>query len=173
MCFQSRDDFANCLAPGDRLPRNFVGTARLTSTQPIGVIVNPSSNLIDIFTSYRGVRPGDSAQKVLLPVLNKNYGPYDGRNGWNSWFRVLVADGGQANVTVLYYGLDLPGGSVTDTKTVLREFTAFQQQEGLLPDGFAGSAILESDRPIVALANLTTDVFVGDTDLLYNGIPLP
>jgi hypothetical protein len=43
----------------------------------------------------------------------------------------------------------------------------------VLPDGFAGSAILESDRPIVALANLTTDVFVGDTDLLYNGIPLP
>jgi len=39
LCFQHRDDFANCLAPGDRLPTNFVGTARLTSTQPIGVRV--------------------------------------------------------------------------------------------------------------------------------------
>jgi len=173
MCFQNRDDFANCLAAGDRLPPNFVGTARLTSSQPIGVIVNRSSNLIDVFTSYRGVRPGDSAQKVLLPVLNKNYGPYAGHNGWNSWFRVLVADGGQANVTVRYYGLDLPGGSVAYTTTVFREFTVFQQQEAFLPDGFAGSVILESDRPIVALANLTTDVFEGDTDLLYNGIPLP
>ena len=173
MCFQNRDDFANCLAPGDRLPRNFVGTARLVSTQPIGVVVNRSSNLIDVFTSYRGLRPGDSAGKVLLPVLNKNYGPYAGRNGWNSWFRVLVADGGQATVTVRYYGLDLPGGSVSYTKTVFREFTVFQNQEGFLPNGFAGTAILESDRPIVALANLTTDVFSGDTDLLYNGIPLP
>jgi hypothetical protein len=86
---------------------------------------------------------------------------------------VLVADGGQANVTVHYYGLDLPNGSVAYTRTVFREFTVFQQEKGVLPDGFAGSAILESDRPIVALANLTTDVFVGDTDLLYNGIPLP
>lgn len=173
MCFQNRDDFANCLAPGDRLPRNFVGTARLVSTQPIGVIVNRSSNLIDVFTSYRGLRPGDAARKVLLPVLNKNYGPVGDRQGWNSWFRVLVADGGQASVTVRYFGLDLPGGSVAYTRTVFREFTVFQNEEGFLPDGFAGTAVLESDRPIVALANLTTDIFWGDTDFLYNGIPLP
>jgi hypothetical protein len=43
----------------------------------------------------------------------------------------------------------------------------------MLPDGFAGTAILESDRPIVALANLSTDVFTGDTNLTYNGVPLP
>ncbi len=72
-----------------------------------------------------------------------------------------------------YFGLDLPGGTVSYTKTVNREFTVFQNEESILPDGFAGTAILESDRPIVALANLTTDVFLGDTDLLYNGIPLP
>ena len=45
--------------------------------------------------------------------------------------------------------------------------------EDARPDGFAGTAILESDRPIVALANIYTDVFAGDTDLLYNGISLP
>ena len=173
MCFQSRDDFSNCLAPGDRLPPNFVGTARLASTRPIAVIVNRSSNLVDVFTGYRGLRPADAGRKVLLPVLNRNYGPVGDRRGWNSWFRVLVADGGQANVTVRYFGLDLPGGSVAYTKTIFREFTVFQDREGLLPDGFAGTAILESDRPIVALANLTTDVFQGDTDLLYNGIALP
>jgi hypothetical protein len=49
----------------------------------------------------------------------------------------------------------------------------FQFQEGFLPNGFAGTAILESDRPIVALGNIYTDVFTGDPDLLYNGIPLP
>ena len=173
LCFQNRDDFANCLAPGDRLPRNFVGTARLTSTQPLGVVVNRSSNLVDVFTSYRAFRPTDGALKVLLPVLNKNYGPYNGRSGWNSWFRVLVADGGSANVTVRYFGLDLPGGTVAYTQAVNREFTVFQYLEPSLPNGFAGTAILESDRPIVALANLTTDVFFGDTDLLYSGIPLP
>ena len=59
------------------------------------------------------------------------------------------------------------------TVHAFREFTVFQPNESILPNGFAGTAILESDRPIVALANLTTDVFTGDPDLLYNGVPLP
>ena len=105
--------------------------------------------------------------------MNKNYGPYNGHSGWNSYFRVLVADGGQANVRIRYLGLDLPGGEQSYSIFVNREATVFQPTEGLLPDGFAGTAILESDRPIVALANLATDVFTGDTSLLYNGIALP
>lgn len=173
LCFQDRDDYANCLAPGDALPRNFVGTARITSTQPVGIIVSRATRYADIFTNYRAFRPEDGSSKVLLPVLNKNFGPYDGHRGWNSWFRVLVADGGEANVRIRYLGLDLPGGELSYTVHVTREFTVFQPFEDILPDGFAGTAILESDRPIVALGNLSTDVFTGDTDLLYNGIPLP
>ncbi|MEX2245249.1 MAG: hypothetical protein WEC75_01050 [Dehalococcoidia bacterium] len=173
LCFQNRDDFANCLAPGDRLPRNFVGTGRITSTQPIGVIVSRGTAYADTFTNYRGFIPGEGSRKVLLPVLNKNFGPYQGHSGWNSFFRVLVADGGQANVTIRYFGLDLPGGEASYTVSAFREFTVFQGQERMLPNGFAGTAIIESDRPIVALANISTDVFSGDTDLLYNGIPLP
>ena len=173
LCFQDRDDFANCLAPGDALPHNFVGTARLTSTQPIGVITSRATRYADIFTNYRGLRPEDGSTKVLLPVLNKNFGPFAGHRGWNSWFRVLVADGGEANVRIRYVGLDLPGGEQSYTVHAVREFTVFQPDESILPDGFAGTAILESDRPIVALGNLSTDVFTGDTDLLYNGVPLP
>jgi hypothetical protein len=173
LCFQDRDDYANCLAPGDALPRNFVGTARLTSTQPIGVIVSRSTRYADTFTDYRAFRPEDGATRVLLPVLNKDYGPSGTARGWNSWFRVLVADGGEANVRIRYLGLDLPGGEQSYDVHAVREFTVFQAQEPVLPPGFAGTAILESDRPIVALANLYTDVFAGDTDLLYNGVPLP
>jgi hypothetical protein len=173
LCFQDRDDFANCLADGDRLPFNFVGTVRVTSNEPLGVIVNRGTSLGDTFTNYRGIRPQDGARRVLLPVLNKNYGSIPGAAaGWNSWFRVMVADGGRANVTVRYFGLDLPGGSVSYNVTIDREFTVFQYLESMLPNGFAGTAIIESDRPIVALANLTTDVFAGDPDMLYNGISL-
>jgi hypothetical protein len=173
LCFQDRDDYANCLAPGDALPHNFVGTARLTSTQPIGVIVDRGTRFGETFTNYRGFRPDDGARRVLLPVLNKNYGPSNGKAGWNSWFRVLVADGGSANVTIRYLGLDLPGGQQAYTVQAFREFTVFQFNETMLPNGFAGTAILESDRPIVALANAYTDVFPGDGDMTYNGIPLP
>jgi hypothetical protein len=173
MCFQDRDDFANCLAPNDRLPRSFVGTARLTSSQPIAVIVNRGAYYDDTFTNYRAFRPEDGAARVLLPVLNKNYGPANGRAGWNSWFRVLVADGGGANVCIRYVGFDLPGGEQRYCRAVNREFTVFQFNEPMLPNGFAGTAVLEADRPIVALANIYTDVFIGDTNVLYNGIPLP
>lgn len=172
MCFQAWDDAANCLAEGDALPRNFVGTARLTSSEPIAVIVDRDSWAGESFTNYRGIRPQDGASRVLLPVLNKNYGPQNGVGaGWNSWFRVMVADGGSANVTVTYYGLDIPGGSTSYTVAVNREFTVFQFNEDL-PDGFAGTAIISSDRPIVALANIYTDSFTGDPDVLYNGVPL-
>lgn len=172
MCFQARDDAANCLAEGDALPQNFVGTARLTSSEPIAVIVDRDTWLTESFTNYRGIRPEDGASRVLLPVLNKNYGPENGVGaGWNSWFRVMVADGGSANVTVTYYGLDIPGGSTSYTVPVDREFTVFQFNEDL-PDGFAGTAIISADRPIVALANIYTDSFTGDPDVLYNGVPL-
>jgi len=173
LCFQDRDDYANCLLQGDRLPPNFVGTARITSTQPIGVIVSRSTKYADTFTNYRGLRPEDGASRVLLPVLNKSYGPSGGHRGWDSWFRVLVADGGTANVCIKYKGLDLPGGEQGYCVFVTREATVFQYLEPFLPNGFAGTAILEADRPIVALANIYTDVFTGDTDLLYNGVPLP
>jgi hypothetical protein len=173
MCFQDRDDFANCLGNGDRLPFNFIGTVRIISNEPLGVVVLRGTYLGDAFTDYRGIRPQDGANRVLLPVLNKNYGSVPGvGSGWNSWFRVMVADGGSANVTVTYYGLDLPNGSVSYTTRVNREFTVFQYLEAFLPNGFAGTAIIESDKPIVALANLFTDVFAGDPDLLYNGISL-
>jgi hypothetical protein len=173
LCFQVADDFSNCLAPGDRLPTHFVGTARITSTQPIGVIASRGTRFDDNAVNYRGFRPEDGSRRVLLPVLNKNYGPVGAASGWNSWFRVLVADGGVANVRIRYLGLNIPGGETSYTVTANREFTVFQWMEANLPDGFAGTAILESDRPIVALANLTTDVFNGDTDMMYNGVPLP
>jgi hypothetical protein len=173
LCFQDRDDFANCLAPGDALPKNWVGTARITSSQPLGIIVSRGTRYADTATNYRGFRPEDGARRVLLPVLNKTYGPFGGKRGWDSWFRILVADGGQANVCIKYKGLDLPNGEQSYCITVFREATIFQYLENFLPNGFAGTAILESDRPIVALANIYTDVFDGDPDLLYNGIPLP
>jgi hypothetical protein len=40
-----------------------------------------------------------------------------------------------------------------------------------LPANFVGSAVLESDRPIVAVVDVTTGSFTGDTHIMYNGVP--
>jgi hypothetical protein len=133
-------------------------------------VVDRTSSTNNAFTNYRGVRPQDGGRRVVLPVLNKNLVAAEGV--WNSWFRVMVADGGSANVTVRYYGFDLAEGSVAYTVAIDREFTVFQADEAGLPNGFAGTAIIEADRPIVALASIYADGAQGDPDLLYNGAAL-
>ena len=43
-------------------------------------------------------------------------------------------------------------------------------REWRLPDGWGGSALVSSDRPVVVVANLESDVFDGDPVMLYNGV---
>jgi hypothetical protein len=104
--------------------------------------------------------------------VNKN-SPAWTRAGWNSWVRVLVADGGAANLTVRYIGSGLPGGQVSYTIPIFRTTTLIQGWDQALPNGFTGSMVLESDRPIVALGNVIAGSFPGDTDLMYNGVAGP
>jgi len=168
ICFQD-SDWANCLSPGDTLPQNFHdGVARITSTKPVGVIVSRSTNADETYTSYRAITVDSASQKVFLPLVNKNSPTGASRTGWNSWVRVMVADGGWANVTVRYIGT---GGEFSYTTPLYRAATFIQPWESVLPDGFVGSAIIESDRPIVALGNVTAGAYAGDTELIYNGVP--
>jgi hypothetical protein len=105
--------------------------------------------------------------------VNKNSPTGWSRTGWYSWVRVVVADGGAANLTVRYIGSGLPGGQVSYTVSIFRTVTIIQPWEQALPDGFIGSMVLESDRPIVALGNVIAGNFPGDTDLMYNGVAGP
>ena len=169
-CYQD-SDWYNCLAPGDTLPQNFHdGTAWVTSDQPVGIIVSRSSNRSDTYVSYRGLRADAAGQQVYLPLVNKNSGTGNNRTGWNSWVRVMVADGGPANLTIRYIDAGLPGGQVAYSTSMYRTATFIQGWEQGLPDGFAGSMVIESDRPIVALGNVTTGPYPGDSDLMYEGV---
>lgn len=172
-CFQD-SDWSNCLAPGDTLPQNFHdGTALITSDKPVGVIVSRGSNRGDTYVNYRGFKVDAAGQRVYLPLVNKNSPTAGSRTGWNSWVRVMVADGAGANLRIRYISPDLPGGEVSYVTSVYRTATFIQPWEQGLPDGFTGSMVIESDRPIVALGNVTTGVFPGDTDLMYEGVVGP
>jgi len=172
-CFQNSDWF-NCLAPGDTLPQNFHdGTAWVTSDRSVGVIVSRSSNRTDTYVSYRGLRTDSAGRRVYLPLVNKNSPTGSSRTGWSSWVRVMTTDGGPANLTIRYVDPSLPGGQVAYSTSMYRTATFIQAWEQALPDGFAGSMVIDSDRPIVALGNVTAGPFPGDTDLMYEGIVGP
>ena len=93
-------------------------------------------------------------------------------NGWNSWFRVMVADGGVANVTVTLLR-PRPAGRRGVLHRPRRPRVHRRSRTGVDAAGrLRGHGDHQSDRPIVALADIYTDVFQGDPDLVYNGTPL-
>ena len=141
----------------------------MQAIEPIGVVaqrISPDGQ----FADYRGFTADEASRQVVLPVLNKNYGPWGETRGWNSWFRVLTFDGSIAHVRVVYYSKRFPSGLLSPPVIVERERTFRQWDEPNLPDGWVGSAIIVSDQPVVVVANLESDVFSGDGVMMYNGV---
>ena len=171
-CDQRADGIAGCLPLGETLPSTFFGTVRMESLAPIAVVAQRLS-ADGAFADYRGFTAEEASRQVVLPVVNKNFGPWGGFNGWNSWFRVLSFDGSAAQVTVIYYSKQFPDGLFpSGATTVGGQRTFVQWEHRVLPDGWVGSAVIVADRPVVVVANLESDVFGGDPVMLYNGVSL-
>ncbi len=163
---------AACLPAGEQLPLTFQGTVRLQAVSPVAVVVQRTSTGGSL-ADYRGFTADESSRQVVLPVMNKNYGPFGGNRGWNSSFRVQSWDGSAARVYVIYYSARFPDGVSSPQPTVVNGSRTFRQSdEPLLPDAWVGSAAVVADRPIVVVANLQSDVFDGDPVMLYNGVAL-
>ena len=156
-CEQSADDEANCLESGDTLPAGFSGYARLTASAPVGIVVQRGS-YFGGSGSYRAMPEQEGSARVALPAVNDR-----------SWIRILAVDGGTVGVRIRYTGPQLPGGQQTQTVTVRGAGTVFQGDAGL-PAGFDGAAIIEADRPIVALGAFDYGG-AGDRGLLYDASP--
>jgi hypothetical protein len=172
-CDQRFSDARSCLPSGEALPSPFFGTVRMESVEPIAVVAQRLSSG-DALADYRGFTAEEASRQVVLPVVNKNFGPWGDRVGWNSWFRVLSFDGSTASVTVIYYSKQFPNGLFpTSRSTRVPGQQTFRQWEvSELPDGWVGSALIVADRPVVVIANLESDVFEGDPVMLYNGVSL-
>ncbi len=170
-CDQGASGAAACLPDGQSLPPVFFGTVRMQAVEPIAVVAQRLS-ADGALADYRGFTAEEASRQVVLPVLNKNFGPWGDARGWNSWFRVLTFDGSVAHVRVVYYSQEFPTGLFSRPLAVDRQRTIRQWEERRLPDGWVGSAIVVADRPVVVVANLESDVFEGDPVMLYNGVSL-
>ena len=170
-CDQRKGGANACLPSGERLPAQFFGTVRISAVEPIAVVaqrLSPDGPLAD----YRGFIAEEASRQVVLPVLNKNFGPWGDAKGWNSWFRVLTFDGSITHIRIFYYSREFPRGLISEPIVVEGQKTFRQWGEPRLPDGWVGSALIFADQPVVVVANLESDVFEGDPVMLYNGISL-
>ena len=172
-CDQRFSGASGCLPPGEALPSPFFGTVRMEAVRPVAVVAQRVSS-DGALADYRGFTAEEASRQVVLPVVNKNFGPWGDLQGWNSWFRVLSFDGSTAHVTVIYYSKQFPNGlfPTSGTARVPGQRTFRQWEVFNLPDGWVGSAVIVADRPVVVVANLESDVFEGDPVMLYNGVSL-
>ena len=171
-CDQSQPTTLGCL-PADRaLPSSFAGSVRIQSVEPITAVVQRVSSTGSL-SDYRGFTPSEASRQVVLPVINKNYGPFGGRSGWNSTFRVASFDGSTTYAYIVYYSKQFPRGLFPDAPVPVEGSRTFRPvDERKLPDNWVGSVVIVSDRPVVVVADLRSDVFEGDPEMLYNGVSL-
>jgi hypothetical protein len=169
------------------VPENFIGAATITSTQPIAAVLfrikmtSPGSFVDeDLYTAVNGIPTDRASTTAKLPLVFRRIAAGGGASGYNTWYSVAVADGGTANVTI---------NSITDTastpascgaaptystsKTINGSAIFYQNADsdngfGANPACFWGGVTITSDRPIIAIANVTSDLQVGDNDGLYN-----
>ncbi len=171
-CDQSQPATLGCL-PADRtLSSTFTGSVRIQAIEPITVVAQRLSSTGSL-SDYRGFTSGEASRQVVLPVINKNYGPFGGRAGWNSTFRVASFDGSTTYAYIVYYSKQFPRGLFPDSPVPVEGSRTFRTlDEGKLPDNWVGSVVIVSDRPVVVVADLRSDVFGGDPEMLYNGVSL-
>ncbi len=170
------------------IPEGFVGAATITSDQPLAAVLfrskmtSPGSMIDeDLYTAVNGVPTDRATTSAKLPLIFRRAYASGGAGGYNTWVSVSVANGGTANLTITAIndtsnsapGCNAPG-TYTATKTITGSFIFYQGLTtdsgiGATPPGcFWGGMTITSDVPIIAIADATNDLNVGDNDGLYN-----
>ena len=170
------------------VPVGFVGAARITSDQPLAAVLfrakmTTAGSFVDeaLYTAVNGVPTDRAANTAKIPLTFRRAYKAGGADGYNSWVSVTVADGGTANVTLTTINdttTGAPGCSspatYTATRAIVGSFIFYQNADsdnglGANPTCLWGGMTITSDRPIIAIADVTNDLSGGDNDGLYNG----
>lgn len=168
------------------LPQGFTGWATVRADEPVAVLLlrasKGSSGTEHSYAAANGVPWGRASTSAKFPLVFRNaHGEGDAR-GYNSWLSIAVEDGGTANVRIVAVNnptsgaegceiLQLYRASFTITGSALfdqgsddKRLTGLDAKPGCLTGGMA----ITSDKPIVAIGGVTSDLQSGDNDGLYN-----
>ncbi len=171
------------------VPVGFVGAATVTSDQPLAAVLFRSKMTTagsfvdeDLYSAVNGVPVVRAATSAKMPLIFRHAYKAGSNDGYNTWVSVSVADGGSANLTITAVNDTqnaAPDCAAPATYTVSRAITGsfilYQNLDdpsangfGALPSCFWGGMTITSDRPIIAIANATNDLYSGDNDGSYN-----
>jgi hypothetical protein len=170
------------------IPVDFVGYARVTSTQPIAALLVRGKQTTygsginePIYTAVNGVPPDQADTGYNLPLIFRRFAQtFAGSIGYNSWIQVQVADGSTAQVTLRFVGdpnAGCPVGPYQATFTVVGSKVFYMNANsdngfpaGQSPSCFWGGAQVTGNKPLIVIANVSSDSYPGgDNEGLYNG----
>jgi len=144
------------------LPSPFVGSAVVSSDQPVAAIVNTQAPYPGSGTSpsdpfrvdtYSGVNPYSTGTKAYLTQVMKEY------YGWNSHFAVQNATTSNASASVTVDFIDENTGQAVAAAHQVVSIAAnashlFTQKDNAnLPNGFSGGVVISSDQPVAVTAS--------------------
>jgi len=169
------------------IPEGFVGAATVTSDQPLAAVLFRSKMTTagsfidtDLYTAVNGIPTDRATTSAKFPLIFRRAYSGGGLFGYNTWVSITVANGGTANVSITAINDTANGApgctapaTYNSTKTINGSFIFYQNLDsdngfGAAPGCFWGGMTITSDTPIIAIANATNDLNVGDNDGLYN-----
>ncbi len=130
-----------------QLGSKFIGSAVVTSSQPIVATVMQVGETYQNMMGYNGFTGGST--KVSMPLIMAN------NSGYYTGFQVQNVGGSTANITI-QYGTNILGSFTPSTETASlapNESKTFIQAGGMWTEQYVGSATITSNQPVVAIVN--------------------
>ena len=149
---------------------NFNGSAIVTSTEPLAVIVEEYKTTGGVLVTYNGVPSSDADTTVYLPG-------YIAQGTWATDFTIVNTEGTTANISVAFSGSgnSLSGTIAGNGSGYINGYAGVYPPgwTGTAPtSGYYGSATITSDKNIVVAYNISNSGGgVGNLAMGYVGFP--
>lgn len=185
--------FHSTYSAGTNVPVGFIGSARVTSNQPMAVTVIrgkltssvPQGDNEAAYAAVNGVPSDRATTQWRAPLFFRRFAPGPpGTVGYNSWVQVQVADGTTAQVTLRYVGdptSGCPVGPYEATWPVSgsKVFLANANSDNGFPAGnapscFFGGLTVTANKDVIVITQVGADKFPGgDSEGVTNSFAAP
>ena len=167
------------------LPEGFRGWAEVRAELPVAALLlrgNTNSGSEHAYSAANGAPGGQATTSAKFPLIFRNAHGEGNADGYNSWISVAVVGGETANVRIVAVNNPNSGAEGCEvlrlyqtTVTITGSFFFDQSSDdaketglGEVPKCLTGGMAITSDKPIVAIGAVTSDLQSGDNDGLYN-----